>query len=282
MNVKEIKAIVQQYRLGISPRRLGQHFLVDARALERIRSILEISPEDVVLEIGAGLGALTDLLLETGATIYSVEKDHRFLRVLTDRFKDKDKLQLVRSDILKVDLGAYAQGEPKSLVVFGNIPYSMTSPILEFLLRQRQWVKRAALTIQKEVADRIVAKPGTKAYSSLSLMVGVAFKPRVLFTIAPGAFYPQPKVTSSILKLDPLDKPVVPPDEEEGILKLIRRIFTHRRKTLQNALLTAGQGWQKEQILAALKEAQIDPVRRPETFTLEELATLHRALVRNS
>ncbi len=278
LNVRAIKELVRQYNLGISPRRLGQHFLVDPKALTRIAQVVGAAADDRILEIGAGLGALTEALLAAGATVYAIERDPRFVRVLTDRFQDHRDLTIIRSDILQMELGPPYALEPKSLLVAGNIPFSMTSPILEFLLKQRQWVKRAVLTVQKEVAQRIVAKPGTKAYSSITLLVAVAFKPTIAFTIHPGAFYPQPKVTSAVLCLDPLPEPVVPPEEEEAVLKLVRRIFTHRRKTLLNALHTGGMDLPKEIILERLKAAQIDPTRRPETLALPEARTLHRCL----
>ena len=276
--VRDIKEIVRKYNLGISPRRMGQCFLVDGRALSRIAQEMEAQEGDSVLEIGAGLGALTSELLQSGAVVYAVERDRRFLQVLTDRFREESRLQLVRSDILQVDLASYAQGVPKSLRVIGNIPYSMTSPILEFLLKQRRWVRRVLLTVQKEVADRIIAKPGNKTYSSISLLVQIAFKPTIAFTIHPGAFYPQPKVTSAVLRLDPLDTPAVPADREEGVLKLVRALFTHRRKTLLNALLTGGIEIPREELLRRLKEAQIDPVRRPETLGLDDLTRIDAVL----
>ena len=278
MNVRDIKEIVRKYNLGISPRRMGQCFLVDGRTLPRIAAELGAQPGESVLEIGAGLGALTHELLQSGAVVYAVERDPRFLQVLTDRFREQERLQMVRSDILKVDLGSYAMAAPHSLLVVGNIPYSLTSPILEFLLHQRKWVKRVLLTIQKEVADRIVAPPGTKTYSSISIGVQIAFKPSIAFTVHPGAFYPQPKVTSAVLRLDPLEEPAVAPDREEGILKMVRLIFTHRRKTLLNALLTGGVDLPKEDLLRRLKEAGIDPNRRPETFGLKDLSRIHAAI----
>ncbi len=278
MNVRTIKELIRHYHLGISPRRMGQNFLVDPKALERIARAIGATPEDRVLEIGAGLGALTEALLATGAVVQAVERDAGFLRVLTDRFKESDHLQLIRSDVLQLDLGSIAVGEPKSLLVIGNIPFSMTSPILEFLLRQRQWVKRAVLTVQKEVAQRIVARPNTKQYSSITLLVQVAFKPAIAFTIPPNAFYPQPKVTSAVLRLDPLAQPPVPPEEEEGVLRLTRLLFQHRRKTLLNSLITGGIELGKEEILRRLKEAQLDPARRPETLSLTEMVVLRRRL----
>ena len=277
LRVREIKELVREHNLGISPRRLGQHFLVDPKALARLAAELGAGQEDRVLEIGAGLGALTEELLKSGATLYAVERDARFLKVLTSRFRDSANLQLVRSDILRVDLASYALGDPKSILVIGNIPYSLTSPILEFLLHQRRWVRRVLLTIQKEVADRIVAQPGTKAYSSLSVLVGVAFVPSIVFTIPPGSFYPQPKVTSAVLRLDPLSEPVVNPEEEEGILRLVRGLFTHRRKTLLNGLLTSGGKIAKEELLQRLHKNGIDPNRRAETFSLAEFSELFRS-----
>ena len=278
MKVRQIKELVRDYNLGISPRRMGQHFLVDERALCRIAQELQAGPSDRVLEIGAGLGALTEQLLATGATVYAVERDRRFLQVLSGRFHDCPTLQLVRSDILKVDLGSYALGEERSLLIIGNIPYSLTSPILEFLLRQCRWVRRAILTIQKEVADRIVARPGTKAYSSLSIFASVAFKPAVLLSIAPGAFYPQPKVTSSVLCLEPLAEPAVPAAEQEGFLRWMRALFLHRRKTLLNALPASGQGRDRASLQDAVRGAGVDPGCRAETLAVGQLLPLYRAV----
>ncbi|MBI3317643.1 MAG: ribosomal RNA small subunit methyltransferase A [Candidatus Omnitrophica bacterium] len=278
MNAREIKGIIRQYNLGISPRRMGQNFLVDPKALTRIVEAIGPTPSDRVLEVGAGLGALTRGLLDSGAAVVAVERDPKFIKVLSDRFKGAKGLQIVHSDILAVDLSRYAGGEEKSLLLVGNIPYSMTSPILEFLLRQRKWVKRALLTVQKEVAQRIIAHPGTKEYSSITLLVQVAFKPSIAFTIHPGCFYPQPKVTSAVLRLEALSTPVVPPEEEEGVLKLSRALFSHRRKTLLNALVMAGMGFEKEEVLASLKRGGVDPTRRLETFDIKEVTYLNQLL----
>lgn len=279
MKVRQIKELVREYNLGISPRRLGQHFLVDARALSRIAQGLEVQPGDRVLEIGAGLGALTEELLGGGATLYAVERDPRFLKVLSGRFRDRANLQLVHADILKLDLGSYAMGEEGSLRIAGNIPYSLTSPILEFLLHQRRWVRRVVLTIQKEVADRIVAKPATKAYSSLTVLVAVAFQPSVVFSISPGAFYPRPEVTSSVLRLDPLASPLVPAEEQDQFLRWVRGVFLHRRKTLLNAIRTSGQdpGQGRDALERTLERIGLDPGCRAETLGLEPLLSLYRA-----
>ncbi|MBI3616540.1 MAG: ribosomal RNA small subunit methyltransferase A [Candidatus Omnitrophica bacterium] len=280
LNVRAIKDLIRQHNLGISPRRMGQHFLVDPKALARIAETVGAAPGERVLEIGAGLGALTEALLETSPHLTGVERDPRFAKILESRFGSMENFKLVQADILRLDLADYANREPHSLLIAGNIPYSITSPILEFLLHQRVWVKRAVLTIQKEVAQRIVAQPGNKIYSSVTLLVQVAFKPSIAFTISPGAFYPQPEVTSAVLRLDPLAEPPVPPEEEEAVRKLIRLIFTHRRKTVLNALCISGVGLSKEEVLSRFQEAGIDPVRRPETFDLQELVALHRILAK--
>ena len=278
MNVPGIRDLVRHYGPGISPRRLGQCFLIDKKALVRIAQEAGAAPGDRVLEIGAGLGALTEELLASGATVYAVERDSRFLKVLTDRLRDKPNLQLVRSDILKVDLASYALGEPNSIRVVGNIPYSLTSPILEFLQKQRQWVKLALLTVQKEVAQRIVASPGTREYSSLTLFVRSAFEPKILFNISPGGFYPRPKVTSSVLRLKPLAVSPLPPDREDRILKLLRSVLAYRRKTLLNALQASGFKMEREELARRLKAAGISPDCRAETMDLKQMAALDLAL----
>lgn len=279
MNSREIKELVRSHRLGIFPRRMGQNFLVDPRILARIVGALGPVPGDTVLEIGAGLGALTEGLIESGASVLAVEKDPGFFRVLSDRLKGVERLQLIHADILTFDLGSHAGNLPKSILVAGNIPYSLTSPILEFLLRQRRWVKRAILTVQKEVALRIVAEPGTKAYSSITILAKVAFKPSIAFTIPPNCFYPQPKVTSAVLLLDSLESPPIPPAEEEEVLKLARSLFMHRRKTLLNVLSLSESEREKSEFRLILEKAGLDPLRRPETLGFPELLHLKRAIV---
>lgn len=278
LSVRDIKALVRQYNLGFSPRRLGQHFLIQPGAMERIVQVLGPGPGEPVLEIGAGLGALTEALLKTGAAVTAVEKDPRFVRVLQDRFSQAPGLRLVQANVLHLELAALAPGGEQPLFVAGNIPYSLTSPILEFLVLQRRWVRRAVLTTQREVAHRILAKPGTKAYTGLTLLVQVAFRPSLAFTLAPSAFYPKPEVTSAVLRMDPLRQPVVPPEDEAGVLRMIRRIFLHRRKTLLNALITGGSALPREEIAGRLKAAGIDPSRRPETLDLTQLHRLYRQL----
>jgi 16S rRNA (adenine1518-N6/adenine1519-N6)-dimethyltransferase len=277
VHVREIKELIRQYHLGIFPRRMGQNFLIDANALNRIATALRPAPGDRMLEIGAGLGALTEALLATGAHVVAVEKDAKFFKVLSERFAGVENLELVHSDILDMELEPLA-GEPKSLLVVGNIPYSMTAKILEFLLEHRRWVKRAVLTVQKEVAQRIIAKPGSKVYSSISILVQVAFKPSIAFTLSPGVFYPQPEVTSAVLKLDPLEVPAVAPEEEEGVLRLTRRLFLHRRKTLLNGLALSGLVPPGTDLSRIFKEAGIDPIRRPETLGIPDLARIFRHL----
>jgi len=278
MRIGEIKELIRYHNLGISPRRLGQHFLVDPHALERLAKEIQAGEADRVIEIGAGLGALTEALLRTQAMVYAVERDRRFSSVLADRFKGRENFILVRSDILKLDLASYALGEPQSLRVIGNIPYSLTSPILDFLIGQRQWIRRVVLTVQKEVADRIVARPGGRICSSITWMVQSAFKPTLVFTIPPGAFYPKPKVTSAVLRLEPWPTPRLPVEEEAGVLALVRSTLIHRRKTLLNALQATGRWTDRKAVLACLIQLGLDPQRRPETLNLEEFLTLHRGL----
>jgi len=277
VNIPEIKAIALKYQLGIFPQRMGQHFLVDGGVLARIAEALGPTAEDTVLEIGPGLGALTEQLIFRAGRLIAVEKDRKFLEVLTDRFKTVDHLQLVRSDILKVDWAALAGGREKSLLVAGNIPYALTSPIIEALVTHRQWIRRAVLTIQKEVADRIVAAPGRRAYSSLSVLTRVGFVPKIAFRIHAGAFYPRPRVVSAVLKLDALAQPAVPPELEEPVLRLTRHLFTHRRKTLLNGLTGFNQ-LAREELLKRLHAAGISPTVRAETLDLGMLTRLAASL----
>lgn len=278
MNVRAIKELIRQYQMGISPRRMGQCFLVDTEALARVALTLGATSQDRILEIGAGLGALTDQLVSIQAPIIAVEKDPRFFKVLSDRFRGVPNVELVQADVLKINLSSYTQAPSQGLLLVGNIPYSMTSLILEWMLSQRRWIRRAVLTVQKEVAQRIVASCGSKVYSSISVLVQVAFKPSIAFYISPGAFYPQPKVTSAVLSLKPLVRRVVPPEKEEAVLKLTRQLFLHRRKTLLNALELSGLGLDRQVLRTLLESARMDPSVRPERLAIEEILRLSNAV----
>lgn len=273
---QETKVVLNS--LGISPRRrLGQNFMVSEHELRFIRDSVSAKEGDTVLEIGPGLGFLTRTLLEKGAEVVAVEKDRLLASRLRERFKDKP-LTVIEKDILELriekDLGV-----KKPIWVAGNIPYNITSPILEWLISQRHLVSEAVLTVQWEVALRLSAQPGTKSWGPLSVFVQVYSKVSVLKKISKAAFFPSPKVDSAVVKLVFPEVPLFPIADEEKFFSVVRRSFQKRRKTILNSLVdTKVPKFSKESIAETLQKAGINPLRRPETLTIPEWIALVDAL----
>jgi len=257
-------------RYGIRPSKsLGQNFLVDSNALERVISAAEISRGDEVLEIGPGLGSLTRRLAEVSKRVVAVEIDEKFTPILKDGLAFFENVELIFADILEVDVGDLFS-EP-GYVVVANIPFYITSALLRHLLENPQPPGRLTLTVQKEVAERICA--GAGQYSLLALSVQVYGHPRVVTKIPAGAFYPAPKVDSSIVRVDIYDTPLIQREKLESFFQLTKAGFSQKRKTLRNSL--AGRmGWGKEKAEAILLMADIDPQRRAQTLTIEEWGRL--------
>lgn len=255
---------------------MGQHFLVDPRVAEQIADAAALAPRETVLEIGAGFGALTAALIERGVTVIAVERDRRLGRALKDRFGDRPDLRLLVEDILRVDWAGVGDGP---LVVMGNLPYMITSPILERLVRHRARITRAVVTIQKEVAQRIAADPGSKTFGALTCFVQADFTPQFSMEIAPRAFWPQPAVTSAVLRLTPRTPPLLTDAEREPFTAVVQALFQHRRKTLLNGLLNPALGLTRDRVLAAIRDAMLDPQQRPETIPVPTLAQLAKLIV---
>ncbi|MBI4227616.1 MAG: ribosomal RNA small subunit methyltransferase A [Candidatus Omnitrophica bacterium] len=270
----EIKRLCREY--GVFPSKgMGQHFLVDPRVAERIVEGVAPRPRERLVEIGAGFGALTAVLLERGVTVVAVERDRRLARALNDRFGDRPDLRLVVDDILRVDWAAFGAGP---LVVVGNLPYMITSPLLERLVRHRARVSRAVVTIQREVAQRIAAAPGTKTFGALTCFVQADFLCDLIVEIAPKSFWPQPAVTSAVLRLTPRTPPLVTDAEREPFTAVVQACFQHRRKTLLNGLLNPALGLTRDRAVAAIREAGLDPSQRPETVPVPMFAALARLI----
>jgi 16S rRNA (adenine1518-N6/adenine1519-N6)-dimethyltransferase len=265
---ENIPQILQRY--GLRPSKgLGQNFLADRAALERVVSAAEINAGDEVLEVGAGLGNLSRLLAQTAKRVVAVELDEKLLPVLGDRLQAYKNVDIIHADILEVDLGELLN-KPGYLVV-ANIPYYITSALLRHLLEAHQKPSRLVLTVQKEVAERICAKPGK--YSLLALSVQVYGEPRVAARIPAGAFYPVPKVDSAVVRVDIYPQPLIPPEKLDAFFRLAKAGFSQKRKTLRNAL-AGGMGWGKEKAGEILQAAGIDPQRRAQTLSIEEWGRL--------
>lgn len=246
----------------------GQNFMTRESDLRFIADALGSRPGEIVLEIGPGLGALTKVLLEKDVKVLAVEKDRSLAAYLSENFPSSS-LQVLSRDILEFDPAS----EPifkVPAVVAGNIPYNITSPILFWLIKHRRFFRRAVLTMQKEVAERLTGKPGTKVWGALSVSVQAYADVIFLKKISKGNFYPVPKVDSAVVRLDLLEKPRYPQGLGELFHKTVARAFQKRRKTLLNALEDPQEGLPKEHLKTVLQDAGIDPRRRPETLSVAE------------
>ena len=259
-----VPALLRKY--GLKPdKRLGQVFLVEPIALQRVVEAAEILTSDSVLEIGAGLGSLTRYLAAAASKVVAVEVDERIMPALQEILTPFTNISLVYGDILELD-PAELMGQAGYLVV-ANIPYYITSLIMRHLLETRLRPQRVVLTVQREVASRICAQPGEM--NLLALSVQVYGKPLVAAYIPAGSFYPLPKVDSAVIRVDIYPTPVIPYTHLDLFFRLAKAGFSQKRKTLRNAL-AGGLAWKTEQVEQLLQAASIDPRRRAETLSLEE------------
>lgn len=251
-------------------KRLGQNFLISQPIVSGIVRAAEIAEGDRVLEIGPGIGTLTQALLEAGACVTAVELDKKLPRVLSETLKGYERFRLVPGNILKVNIPEI-MGEGSYKVV-ANLPYYITTPILLTLLERHLPMTAMVTMVQKEVADRMTARPGTKAYGALSVAVQYYTEPEVVLAVPPKSFLPAPDVESSVISCRVGERPAVEVRNEKMFFRVVRASFGQRRKTLGNAL--KGGGFSREAVRDALEKAGIDPTRRGETLTLEEFAKL--------
>ena len=252
----------------------GQNFLDDESTLQRIVGAANLGPKDAVVELGAGLGHLTRMLLATGAEVVAIERDPDLLEALGEL--RAENLRVVAANAARADFAELAGRSP--LVVVGNIPYQLTSTILFELLDQRAHISHAVLTVQKEVAERITAPPGGRVYGILSVLLGLHYELHHLFTLSPELFHPPPKVSSAVIRLDALAHPRVEVSSEARFRKLVKAAFARRRKQLLNSLKSDPSLGEPASLLEALRKADIDPTRRAETLSVQEFAALERAL----
>jgi 16S rRNA (adenine1518-N6/adenine1519-N6)-dimethyltransferase len=248
----------------MTKRRLGQNFLFDPSILRRIISVARLSPVDTVVEIGPGLGRLTTMLAEHAGKVVAIELDEDLYVRLTENLAGLENVEVVPGDALKFSYETL--GEFK---VVANIPYYITTPVIFKLLEYREQLRSMTLMVQKEVAQRIVAGPGTKDYGVLSIMIQYRGTPRLEFIVPRGAFRPVPKVDSAVLHIELLKGPSVSVKDEKLFFRVIRTAFSQRRKMLLNSLKPIS-----ENVKEKLVSAGIDPARRPETLRIEEFARL--------
>lgn len=260
---------------GLRPKkRLGQSFLVDRTILRKILDGGNLQREDRVLEIGAGVGTLTHALAERCRRVVAVEIDPGLYRILEQVLGDTSQVTLVHEDALHLDFERLL-GEEGSWKVIANLPYSIATPLIARLLNLSHRFSLLLLMMQKEVAERLLASPGKKAYGSVTVLTQYFADVRVMVRVSPSAFYPRPRVDSVVLKLEPLPTPRVAPRDPAFFFRLVRAAFAHRRKTLKNALMQSG--WvtlDRGEIQTVMARVGINPSRRGETLTLQEFQVL--------
>jgi 16S rRNA (adenine1518-N6/adenine1519-N6)-dimethyltransferase len=267
------KHILKTFNIHMS-KKLGQNFLIDENIVNGIVRAADIQQGETVLEIGPGIGTLTQGLAEAGANVVAVELDSRLIEVLAKTLEGYENIRIVHGDILKVNIAAEVDA-PRFKVV-ANLPYYITTPIIMGLLEQRLPVDSLVTMIQKEVAERMVASPGGKEYGALSVAVQYFTKPEIMFAVPPSSFIPSPAVESAVIRCVVRDKPAVDVADERLFFRVVKAAFSQRRKTLNNAMKTMGVAG--EVIQQALAAAQIDGTRRGETLSLVEFAAIANAM----
>lgn len=278
------KAVLERHGFTFK-KSFGQNFLTDTNILQRIVDTAEIDDQVNVIEIGPGIGALTEFLAERAAEVMAFEIDHRLVPILADTLRDFDNVTVVNEDILKVDLAQHIQNFKNPdlpIKVVANLPYYITTPILMHLIESGIPFSEFVVMMQKEVADRISARPNTKAYGSLSIAVQYYMTAKVAFIVPRTVFVPAPNVDSAILKMVRRPEPAVAVEDESFFFKISKASFTHRRKTLWNNLTGYfGKTEEvKDKLTKALDQAGLSPSVRGEALSLEEFASLADALKR--
>lgn len=273
------KEIINKYSFAFQ-KKFGQNFLIDSNILESIVSAADITKDDFVLEIGPGIGTMTQYLCEAARQVVAVEIDKMLIPILKDTLSEYDNVEVINQDVLKLDIKALAQekNNEKPIKVVANLPYYITTPIIMGLFESKVPIESITIMVQKEVADRMQTGPGSKDYGALSLAVQYYADAKVQLNVSASCFMPRPNVDSAVIKLTAHEKPVVDVDETL-MFKVIRASFNQRRKTLVNGLKNSSElEYTKEEIVQAIKAIGKEENIRGEKLTLEEFAALSNSL----
>ncbi|PIV20317.1 MAG: 16S rRNA (adenine(1518)-N(6)/adenine(1519)-N(6))-dimethyltransferase [Deltaproteobacteria bacterium CG03_land_8_20_14_0_80_45_14] len=263
---------------GLFPKKgLGQHFLVDRNILDKVIRTAQVEKEDVVLEVGPGLGEMTLALARLAKRVIAIEIDPKLVAILKRKVKDYPNVEVVKSDILKVDFHQFLKEEGHPIKVVANLPYQISTPLLFRFIDLKEFFSTLTLMLQKEVAQRMAASPGSKSYGPLSIFVQLFSNLSICFYIKPSAFFPPPKVESAVVHIVFREKPIVKLEDEKWFRKVVKGCFSYRRKTLVNALKHSELALSKS-IGLKMEEIGIDPRRRPETLSIQEFARLAQTL----
>lgn len=270
--------VLQKYNFNFQ-KKFGQNFLIDPHVLDKIIGAAEITKEDCVLEIGPGIGTMTQYLAENAREVIAVEIDNNLIPILADTLSSYNNVTVINEDILKVDIAKIVEekNNGKPIKVVANLPYYITTPIIMGLFESHVPLLSITIMVQKEVADRMKVGPGTKDYGALSLAVQYYAKPDIVANVPPNCFIPRPNVGSAVIKLTRYEKPPVQVDNEKRMFAMIRASFNQRRKTLVNGLVNGGIA-KKEDVLEALEKMELSPSIRGEALSLEQFAKLANIL----
>ena len=281
-NPQETIAVLQRYGFNFQ-KKYGQNFLIDTHVLDKIIGAAQIGPDDFVLEIGPGIGTMTQYLAEAAREVIAVEIDTKLIPILQDTLKEYDNVTVLNEDILKVDIRKIAEEKNggKPIKVVANLPYYITTPIIMGLFESEVPLDSITVMVQKEVADRMQVGPGTKDYGGLSLAVQYYAEPYIVANVPPNCFIPRPAVGSAVIRLTRYQEKPVKVNDASFMFKIIRASFNQRRKTLQNGLYNSSElRIPKEKTVAALEEMGLTPTIRGEKLSLEEFALLSDILGR--
>ena len=281
-NPQETIAVLQRYGFNFQ-KKYGQNFLIDTHVLDKIIGAAQIGPDDFVLEIGPGIGTMTQYLAEAAREVVAVEIDTKLIPILQDTLKEYDNVTVLNEDILKVDIRKIAEEKNggKPIKVVANLPYYITTPIIMGLFESEVPLDSITVMVQKEVADRMQVGPGTKDYGALSLAVQYYAEPYIVANVPPNCFIPRPAVGSAVIRLTRYQEKPVKVNDASFMFKIIRASFNQRRKTLQNGLYNSSElRIPKEKTVEALEEMGLTPTIRGEKLSLEEFAQLSDILGR--
>lgn len=275
-NPQETIQVLQKHDFHFQ-KKFGQNFLIDPHVLDKIIEAAEVTKDDFVLEIGPGIGTMTQYLACAARKVVAVEIDKALIPILEDTLSDYDNARVINNDVLKVDIAKLAEEENggKPIKVVANLPYYITTPIIMGLFENHVPIKSITVMVQKEVADRMQVGPGTKDYGALSLAVQYYAKPYIVANVPPNCFMPRPKVGSAVIRLERYEEPPVKVKDEKLMFRIIRASFNQRRKTLANGLKNSAElDYTKEEIEAAIEALGRGASIRGEALTLEEFAKL--------
>lgn len=279
-NPQKTIEIIKKYEFCFQ-KKFGQNFLIDGHVLDKIIAGADVNKDDLVLEIGPGIGTMTQYLAEAAGTVVAVEIDRNLIPILEETLAEYDNVTVLHADVLSLDLNQLVQerNNGRPIKVVANLPYYITTPIIMALFEQHVPIENITVMVQKEVAARMKAGPGTKDYGALSLAVQYYAEPYIVANVPCNCFMPRPNVDSAVIRLTRYDKPPVEVKDEALMFKMIRASFNQRRKTLVNGLNNSSElTLTKEQIMDALEKAGLSPSVRGEALTLEQFANLANIL----